>query len=97
MDIQIDHNLQEQTFFGRVNGEEAELAYSQPEDGIIDFVHTYVPEGLRGKGIGEQLVKAGFAYAQEKNMKIIPTCRFVAAFVKRNAAEYDSLMANKSR
>jgi hypothetical protein len=30
-------------------------------------------------------------------MKIIPTCRFVAAFVKRNAAEYDSLMANKSR
>jgi predicted GNAT family acetyltransferase len=52
-----------------------------------------VPEGLRGKGVGEQLVKKGLAYAKENNMKIVPTCRFVDAFVKRHASEYDSLLA----
>jgi predicted GNAT family acetyltransferase len=93
MDIQIDHDLQEKTFFARIEGEEAELAYSLPKEGIIDFMHTYVPEGLRGKGVGEQLVKKGLAYAKENNMKIVPTCRFVDAFVKRHASEYDSLLA----
>jgi len=93
MDIHIDHNLQEQTFYAKIEGEEAELAYSLPKEGIIDFVHTYVPEGLRGNGVGEQLVEAGFAYAKEKGMKVVPTCRFVAAFVKRHAADYEPLLA----
>jgi predicted GNAT family acetyltransferase len=95
MDIHIDHNLQEQTFYAHVDGEEAELAYSLPEEGVIDFMHTFVPEGLRGRGVGEQLVEAGLAYAREKGWKIIPTCRFVASYVKRHASEYDSLLAQK--
>jgi hypothetical protein len=93
MEVHIDHNLQEQTFYAQVEGEEAELAYSLPEEGIIDFQHTYVPESLRGQGVGEQLVEAGFAYAKENGMKILATCRFVAAFVKRHASEYEGLLA----
>lgn len=93
MDIHIDHNLQDQTFYAQVNEEEAELAYSLPEEDIIDFTHTYVPESLRGQGIGEQLVEAGFAYAKENRLKIVATCRFVAAFVKRHASEYEALLA----
>ena len=93
MDIQIDHNLQDQAFYAQVEGQEAELTYSLPQEGIIDFMHTYVPEELRGKGVGEQLVEVGFAYARENGLKIVPTCRFVAAFVKRHASEYESLLA----
>ena len=93
MDINIRHDEQDQTFYALVEGDEAELAYSLPEKGIIDFQHTYVPDELRGKGVGEELVKAGFTYAKENNLKVIATCRFVSSYVKRHAAEYDSLLA----
>ena len=93
MDIHIDHNLQEQTFYAQVEGKEEEVAYSLSEEGIIEFMHSYVSESMRGQGVGEQLVEAGFAYAKEKGMKIVATCRFVAAFVKRHASEYESLLA----
>jgi uncharacterized protein len=96
MNLHIAHNSEEQAFYAQVDGEEAELAYSLPEEGIIDFQHTFVPEVLRGQGIGERLVEAGFAYAKENGMKIIATCRFVAAFVKRHASEYEPLLARKS-
>ena len=64
-----------------------------PEKGVIDFQHTYVPDQLRGKGVGEELVKTGLAYAKESGLKVIPTCRFVNIFMKRHAAEYSSLLA----
>lgn len=93
MEITVQHNEADQEFYADIPGSEAELAYSLPEDGIIDFQHTYVSENIRGQGVAEQLVKTGLEYARSKQWKVIATCAFVALFVRRHAAEYDSLLA----
>ena len=48
----------------------------------ITFTHTRVPEALRGKGIGTQLIKAGLSLARECNLKVIPQCPFFAAYFR---------------
>ncbi len=47
------------------------------------ITHTYVPDGIRGQGIAAQLVESALSYAQASNLKIIPKCSYVAAYIKR--------------
>ncbi len=83
MDVIINHDKEEQVFFADLGGQQAQLTYELPEDNVIDFTYTFVPQQMRGNGIGEQLVEAGLAYARENNYRIIPSCSFVARFVHR--------------
>jgi predicted GNAT family acetyltransferase len=94
MDIKVQHNKEDQEFTADIPGGEAELAYSLPEKNVIDFQHTYVSENLRGKGVAEELVKTGLEYARDNKFKVIATCQFVASYVRRHKAEYESLLAN---
>ena len=54
--------------------------------------HTYTDPGLRGKGLAAHVVRAAFEYAKENNLKVVPTCSYVQAFIKRND-EYSELIA----
>ena len=87
----ITHNTEEQTFYGRSQGHEAELAYSRPADGLIDFTHTFVDEALRGQGVGEQLARTALAYAREQRLRVRTSCSFMRSFVKEHG-EYQDLL-----
>lgn len=89
--LQITHDNDDLRFYADVEGEEAELTYTYPEDGVMDFDHTFVPEKGRGKGIANQLVEAGLKYAKSQNYKAIASCPVVDAYVKRHP-EYNSIM-----
>ena len=89
----IKHHPDTQEFTTTRAGHKAELAYSRPADGTIDFTHTFVDETLRGQGVAEELARAGLAFAQENHLKVKTTCTFMAGFVKRNHAEYAVLLA----
>ena len=79
----ITHNEKHQQFtIVLPDGDEAELAYSKPADDIISFTHTFVPEVHRNQGLAEKLIKAGFAYAQENNLSVIPGCETVSKFLQ---------------
>lgn len=93
MDIKVQHNKEDQEFTVDIAGSEGELAYSLPEENVMDFQHTYVSENLRGKGVAEELVKTGLDYARDNHMKVIATCQFVASYVRRHKGEYESLLA----
>lgn len=93
MDIKVEHNTEDQEFTADIQGGEGELAYSLPENNVIDFQHTYVSENLRGKGVAEELVKTGLEYARNNNLKVVATCQFVASYVRRHKQEYESLLA----
>ena len=64
-------------------------------DGTIDLQHTSVPHELEGGGYGSALARAALHYAQQNGLKVIPTCAFVRAFVKRHH-EYDDLLATST-
>lgn len=92
---QITHDSEDLRFFADIEGEEAELTYTYPEDGVMDFDHTFVPEKARGQGVANQLVKAGLDYAKTKDYKAIASCPVVDAYVKRHP-EYNSIMKDIS-
>jgi predicted GNAT family acetyltransferase len=61
------------------------LLHYEREGNILNFHHTFVPPDLRGKGMAERIVAAGFEYVENNNLKVIPSCPYVARFVMKNS------------
>jgi predicted GNAT family acetyltransferase len=55
--------------------------------------HTEVPRELRGKGIGEKLVRGVLDEVRRRNLKVVPLCWFVREFVQRNP-EYSDVVTS---
>lgn len=77
---------------------EGKLAFAIYElaDNVITFIHTIVPESLRGRGIATQLVLAGLASARERGLRVIPKCPVFAAYMRAHAETHD-LLADEGR
>ena len=80
----IEHDKEKQVFFAEVENKRAILEYNKLEEKTLDYYHTFVPEELRGRKIASGIVKEGMEYAEKNGYKVIPTCPFVKAFIKRN-------------
>jgi len=70
------------------DGEFAFAAYNLLP-GAIRFYHTEVPESHGGQGLGTALIRAGLAAARERGLKVIPTCPFFRAYLKKHPEEQD--------
>lgn len=57
--------------------------------GAIRFYHTEVPESHGGRGLGTALIQAGLAAARERGLKVIPTCPFFRAYLRKHPEEQD--------
>jgi len=90
METKVVHDKENQEFTIDLNGDQAELAYALPQDDILDFQHTFVPEDYRGEGLADKLIKTGLEYAQNNNYKVIASCQAVAAYMRRHK-EFESL------
>lgn len=53
------------------------------------LVHTEVPDELAGQGIGSALVTTALQYAKDHNLKVLPYCPFVAAYLERHPEWHD--------
>ncbi|MGW8202746.1 GNAT family N-acetyltransferase [Sphingomonas bisphenolicum] len=73
-----------------VDGQLAIAAYDRREGALV-FTHTQVPDALEGQGVGSRLVKAALADARARNLKVVPLCEFVAAYIERHPEEQDLL------
>ena len=82
--MSVQHDPQAHTFTLSRAGHPAELAYTRPDAHTIDFVHTFVDEALRGQGLGDELARAGLAYAHAQGLKVKTSCPFMAAYVQRH-------------
>jgi uncharacterized protein len=78
-----------------VDGGTAFLEYHRGRD-FLTLVHTEVPAELEGRGIGGKLAKAGLEFARAENLKVVPSCPFVAAYIRRHP-EYLDLVMEKYR
>ena len=85
------HNAAAGQFEVRTEQGLARLKYV-PEGDVLDLVHTEVPEGVKGTGIGSALARAALDFAREQQLSVKPTCPFVRTFIARNA-EYADLVA----
>jgi uncharacterized protein len=91
--IEVKNDEGKQQFAADVDGKKAFIDYKKQNDGTLNLLHTEVPPEFEGKGIGSQLVKQTLEQIKAEGAKIIPSCRFVAAYIKRHK-EYESLIAD---
>ena len=63
---------------------EAELVYRIRRDGVMDLLHTFVPEAARGGTIASDLVKRAVAHAMANGLKLKATCPYVQSWLVRH-------------
>lgn len=80
----IQHHQANQQFTAGPAESQAELAYSLPAPGTIDFTHTFVPEARRGQGEADELARAGLAYARQQHLHVRTSCPFMASFAQKH-------------
>ncbi len=88
MDVTVTDNTAANRFETEIDGLPAIAEYRVTGD-TISFTHTEVPEQFRGQGIGEALAEFALNSARERNLKVKPLCRFIAAYIERNPKYQD--------
>lgn len=88
-DIAVTHNEPEQRFETQVLGELAVCEYQREGDRMV-FTHTYVPPELRGRNIAAKLVRVALEHAKQHQLRVVPACSYVAAYIERHR-EYETL------
>jgi predicted GNAT family acetyltransferase len=68
-----------------VDGHESEMTFSRASAQLIIIDHTSVPDTLRGRGVGQALVRRAVDDARRDGFKIIPLCPFAKAQFERHA------------
>lgn len=61
-----------------------ELTYVWAGDDRFIIDHTWVHPDLRGRGVGQALVKAAVAYARTEGVAVTPQCPYAAAEFARH-------------
>jgi predicted GNAT family acetyltransferase len=74
-----------------IDGVEAEMTYSRAGKGLIIIDHTEVPDALRGRKVGERLVRQAIEDARRDGIDIIPLCPFAKAQIDRHPEWQDVL------
>jgi predicted GNAT family acetyltransferase len=79
----VTHNEAKGQFEIALGSESAVLQYHRTPDSIT-LIHTEVPEPWRGRGLGDQLIRAALDYAHFNQLKVVPVCPFVKAYLKKH-------------
>jgi predicted GNAT family acetyltransferase len=87
--LTIRHDPAARRFMADIEGATAFISYRELPGRVIDLDHTYVLPAGRGGGIASQLTAHALRYAREGGFKVVPSCRFVAAYIKRHAEFHD--------
>lgn len=74
-----------------LDGVEAEMTYSRAGERQVIIDHTEVPEALRGRKVGERLVRQAVEDARRDDVIIIPLCPFAKAMIGRHPEWQDVL------
>jgi uncharacterized protein len=89
--------------FNGVTDNEARQRYERVEKGLTVFAdyrrlgdtlvipHVETPEALRGAGAAGRLMEGVVEHARAQHLKIVPSCPYAAAWMKRHPEHADVL------
>jgi predicted GNAT family acetyltransferase len=86
----IRDNVAAHRFEKIVDRHAAVATYSMDGD-TITFLHTVVPEALRGRGIARELVEFALASVRERGLKVVPQCEVFDAYMRKHPETHDLL------
>ncbi len=67
-----------------VDGEVVGFADYHLNGAEVTFPHTVIDSGLRGRGLGEILVRGALDDVRQAGRRVVPRCWFVADFLDAN-------------
>lgn len=82
-DIPLINNELSRQFELVIDHVKAKIEYDLQKDRIF-LLHTEVPQALAGRGVGNAIVEKALQYIDANNLKLVPLCPFVAAFLKKH-------------
>jgi len=88
--LEVIHNEAENRFEVWIDGQLSKLDYNDHDDTIV-MMHVGVHPEQRGQGIAGKLTQVALEYAKEKNLRVIPMCSYVAAYIHKHP-QYAELM-----
>ena len=91
MSFEVRDNPAQGRYEMDVDGGIAVASY-RADDKVVTVFHTEVPASLRGRGLGDHLVKGTLDLIRASGRKVIPRCGFVAVYIRRHP-EYRDLLA----
>ncbi|MBA3260345.1 MAG: N-acetyltransferase [Gemmatimonadales bacterium] len=91
--MQIDHDTEAHRFQVQLPAGTAILAYTPSGEKTLEMYSTYVPVAARGQGVAAALVEAALAYARAGGYRVIPSCWYVALWIRRHPEHADLLAA----
>jgi uncharacterized protein len=86
------HNEERSRFEVVLDGSTAVAEYRRRPDGALVLTHTEVPDAFEGQGVASGLAQAVLDWARTEDLKVVPECRFMAAYVRRNKAYQDLVL-----
>lgn len=92
----LQDNAAEHRFELREDGAVAGFAEYRIDDGAMRFTHTEVDTAREGQGLGSELAAFALDEARRRGLRVVPACRFIAAYVQRHP-QYLELVDEDSR
>lgn len=90
--LEVIDNVNARQFEARVDGHLAKVEYMFGGNKIF-LTHTEVPPALEGKGIASALVERVMYILEERRLKLVPLCPYVATFIRKHP-EWKKLLAH---
>lgn len=91
--MEILHDEKVRKFYTVSGEKEASLRYEIREKGVWEFVATYVPEEMRGNGVGREILTFAAEYAVRNGLKIVPVCSYAQAFFEKHEEYWNIVVA----
>lgn len=89
-EVSVRYVPEDRRFEATVRGsDEVAILKVTPSSEFWTFEHTEVPESMKGRGVGSELVRQALAHVRESGVTIKPVCEFTAAYIKRHSEEAD--------
>jgi uncharacterized protein len=94
--VQVVNNPDRSRYDASLDGSEVGFAEYRLDGNTIVFTHTEVADEAEGKGVGSALAESVLDDARNRGLRVVPRCRFIAAFIGRHD-EYLDLVDDENR
>jgi predicted GNAT family acetyltransferase len=89
--IHVTRNDQAARFEATVDGHLCVADY-RLQGAVLVLPHTLVPPAVQGRGIAAELVRHALDWARAQGLKVLPSCSYVAAYMRRHPDTQDLLV-----
>jgi predicted GNAT family acetyltransferase len=87
----VEDNPAQHRFEILVDDSLAGFAEYRQRPGVVILTHTQIDPAAQGKGVGSALARAALDQIRRRGDRVIPQCRFIAAFIAKHP-EYADLV-----